>query len=97
MALLLPVAAVHGHVADDQLVVVDAHATDAGADALLVGCGIVLCRLFRPAYTTLHSSVSGSTCHTLGKKPMPPPPDAAAEVQLAVVLHRIAEQRCHGR
>ena len=27
---------VHGHVADDQLVLIDAHATDAGADALLV-------------------------------------------------------------
>ena len=84
--------AVHGHVADDQLVVVDAHAADAGGDALLIGSTVVSqvvqagvhdlalvgLRVYLP-----HAGQAAVCAH-----------DAAAEVQLAVVLHRIAEQRC---
>ena len=83
---------VHGHVADDQLVVVDAHATDAGADALLVSCGIVLCAVQAKVHRLALVGLRVHLPHA-GQKADAAAAHTAAEVQLALVLNGIAEQR----
>ena len=83
---------VHGHVADDQLVVVDAHPTDAGADALLISCGIVLCAVQADVHRLAFVSLRVHLPHA-GQKADAAAAHTAAEVQLAVVLDGIAEQR----
>ena len=82
---------VHGHVADDQLVLIDAHATDAGADALLVGCSVILHTVQACIHDLAFVRLRVHLPHA-GQKANAAAAHAAAEVQLAVVLDGIAEQ-----
>ena len=84
---------IHGHVADDQLILVDAHPADAHGDALLVGCGIIL----HTVQTDIHRlALVGGGVHLpdAGQKADAAATHTAAEVQLAVILQCVAEQGC---
>ena len=84
---------IHGHVADDQLILVDAHPADAHGDALLVGCGIIL----HTVQTDIHRlALVGGRVYLpdAGQKADAAATHTAAEVQLAVILQCVAEQGC---
>ena len=92
MALLLPVAASMVTLLMTSWSLIDAHATDAGADALLVSCGVVLCAVQACIHDLAFVRLRVHLPHA-GQKADAAAAHAAAEVQLALVLNGIAEQR----
>ena len=82
---------IHVHVADDQLAVVHAHAADAGGDARPVGRSVIPHVVQARVHGGERIGLRVQLIHT-GQAAGAMVPHAAAEVQLAVVLHRVTEQ-----
>ena len=81
------------HIADDELAIMDAHAADTGRNALLVGSTVILHArkalidnfvLIRLRIDLVYSRQAAFAA--IG-------PDAAAEIELTLIAHGIAEQR----